>query len=95
MRLYAILCYAVAATAETSGLVFVLLALRENRAIMRRWVEANPNNNDEGSANQVLLLNQVVPALLGASSWRSRVAVVLIAVGILAGTLGNFTGLPS
>jgi hypothetical protein len=95
VRVYAIICYAVAAAAETGGLAFVLLALRENRNNMRRWVEANPNNNDGGSYGQLMLLNQVVPALLGASSWRSRVAVVLIAVGILAGTLGNFTGLPS
>ena len=95
VRLYGIICYVVAAAAETGGLVFILLALRENRDIMRRWVEANPNNNDEGSYGQIILLNQVVPALLGVSSWRSRVAVVLIAVGILAGTLGNFTGLPS
>jgi hypothetical protein len=68
VRLYAIASYAVAAAAEIGGLLFALLALRENRRIMRRWVEANPNNNADGSYDQIMLLNHVVPALLGASS---------------------------
>lgn len=95
MRLYAIICYSLAAAAESGGLVFVLLALRQNRAILRRWADANPNQNPDGSWGQIPLLNEVVPALLGASAWRGRLAAGLIAVGILAGTLGNFTGLPS
>jgi hypothetical protein len=94
VRLYAIVCYAVAAIAETGGLIFVLLALRENRSVMQRWVSANPHNNSQGSWGQLTLLNQLVPALLGASSWRSRVAAGLVAAGILAGTLGNFASLP-
>lgn len=93
--MYAIICYLVAALAEAGGLALVLLALKENRAILNRWADANPNKNTEGSYSQILLLNDVVPALLGASRWRGRLAAILIALGILAGTLGNFTGLPS
>ncbi len=95
MRLYAMICYAVAAAAEMGGLVFAVLALRENQAIRKLWMAANPKQNDGGSWGQMLLLNRAVPALLGKSTWQGRVAVVLIVLGIIAGTLGNFASLPS
>ena len=94
MRIYAIVCYIVAALAEAGGLVLVVLAFRNNRAVLNRWRLANPDNNDGGSWGQIAMLNRFVTDLLEQPRWRQRLAVALILIGIVAGALGNLTGLP-
>jgi hypothetical protein len=61
---------------------------------MQAWVDANPNENPDGSSGQILRLNDVIIGLLG-RRWRQVVANGLIGLGIVAGALGNFASLPS
>jgi hypothetical protein len=94
MRTWAIICYTVAALAEGGGVVLVVLEFRQSRRALQRWVKANPNDNQQGSWGQILELNGVITGLLG-TRWRRLVAVGLIVLGIVAGTVGNFASLPS
>lgn len=95
MRTLAIICYAVALLAESGGLVLVVLTLRADRSALLRWRAANPLNNEGGSYDQTPLVNQIVTQILDEPRWRQRVAVGLIALGIVSGALGNFASLAS
>jgi hypothetical protein len=69
MRTWAIICYTVTAFAESGGLVLVVLEFHGSRRAMQAWVDANPNENPEGSWGQILRLNDVIFGLLG-TRWR-------------------------
>jgi hypothetical protein len=94
MRTCAIICYVVAAIAEIGGWALVVLEFRDTRQALQKWLDANPANHAQGSYGQHLVLNDVMIGLLG-SKPRRLAAATLIAVGIIAGTLGNFASLPS
>ena len=90
MRFAAGICYVVAFLAELAAVLLVVREARVASGVMRNWEEAdNPLNMGQGTWAQVLLINRVVRVLLDA---RVRVtsAVVLLVLGIVAGTVGNF-----
>jgi hypothetical protein len=90
VRVAAGICYVVSFLAEVGGVLLVVGEARKAVAVLRAWEAAdNPLNMGQGTWAQVLLMNRVVRALLDA---RVRVtsAVVLLLVGVIAGTLGNF-----
>ena len=93
MRAAAAVLFVVACVAELGSVALIVREARTTATVLRRWQQAeNPANQGQGTYDQQLLVNEVVRTLLGA---RARVAsaVVLLVVGIIAGTVGNFTTL--
>lgn len=92
MRVWAIICYAVATVVELVGFGLIVSEIYKSRRVLQEWRHANPNANDGGSWGQVLQINNVVIGLLG-STCRRVTAAVLVLLGILAGAAGNFLSL--
>lgn len=94
MRTFAIACYAAAFLAESAAFALIVKEVCDTRRALQEWKHANPSNHGDGSWGQQLLINKVVSGLLG-STRRRVVAAVLVGLGIIAGTGGNFLSLPS
>lgn len=94
MRMWAVACYVTATVAEVGGFGFIVWEVWDSRRTFRKWMQANPNKNEDGSWDQVKLINKVVRGLLG-RTWPRVTAAVLVVVGIGAGAAGNFLSLPS
>jgi hypothetical protein len=73
---YAIFLYAGALLAGLGGITLVIMDWRSNNDTVQRWQAANPNDNQDGSYGQALLINEVVVGLVG-TTWRRVVAVIL------------------
>jgi hypothetical protein len=90
MRPAAAVLFVVACVAELGSVVVIVREVRTAARVLRRWERAdNPANQGPGTWAQVLLVNEVVRTLLDARV-RIASAVVLLVVGILVGTVGNF-----
>jgi hypothetical protein len=92
MTIAAAVSYGIAFVAELSGIALVVTEGRRAQAALRRWRDANPNNNPDGAFGQQLELNGVMEHLLGSQANR-RAAVALLVLGVVAGTLGNYLSL--
>jgi hypothetical protein len=85
----AAILFVFACVAELGGVLIVREA-RSTAMVLRRWRQADsPANQGQGTYGQQSLVNEVVRTLLGARV-RITSAVVLLVVGIVAGTVGNF-----
>lgn len=88
----AIVLFVISLVAEGAAVYLLVREARAASTTLREWQGANPQNNDGGSWAQILQLNGVVTGLLGAPRTRF-LAVVLIGVGLVAGSAGNFAAL--
>lgn len=86
----AAILFVLACVAERGVVVLIVREARRTATVLRRWQQADsPANQGQGTYDQQLLVNEVVRTLLGARV-RITSAVVLLVVGIVTGTVGNF-----
>ncbi|MDQ2846131.1 MAG: hypothetical protein M3Y77_07235 [Actinomycetota bacterium] len=90
--LVTIALYVLTLLAELAGFGLLFMEARAAGRALRDWQAANPKGNPEGSCGQVLMLNAVVPAMLGEPR-RRWLAVILIGVGIVLGFAANVVSL--
>ncbi|SFL24379.1 hypothetical protein [Geodermatophilus ruber] len=92
----AVVCYAVAVSAQLAGLALLVTEARRTGAALRRWRDEDPerrwSDEDPEPAGQHGDLDRVVARLVG-NSFDRTAAVVLLAVGVVAGALGHFLSL--
>lgn len=84
--------FMVSLIAEGAAIALIFSEARAAQRALRDWTTANPQNNDGGSWGQVAMLNVIIRGLLGEPAKRYA-AAVLIAVGLVAGSAGNFASL--
>lgn len=90
MRAAAAILFLVACASELGGVVLVVREARSLRRVLAGWDEgSNPLRFGHKPEVQVTLMGDVVRAVLNARL-RVTVAVTLLVVGIIAGTIGNF-----
>lgn len=92
MTIWIATAYAIGAVAEFVGIALIVVEFVSDRRKFLAWMAANPHHNEGGAWDQMPLLNKVVTDLLKPSK-RRVAAVVLIAVGVAAGAVGNFLSL--
>lgn len=84
--------FSVSLVAEGTAVALLFREAGGAQRSLRKWRDANPNNNENGSFGQTLLLNEIMEGLLGSPRTRFT-AACLIAGGLIAGAAGNFTSL--
>jgi hypothetical protein len=85
-------CFIVALLAELGGVALIVSEAIRMRHLMKRWQEFNPKRNAAGSYRQGAMVNKVMQILISAR-YRVAWAVVLLTLGVAAGTAGNFASL--
>lgn len=84
-----VVCIVVALAAELGGIALLVAEARAATRALRRWRDAKPEENPDGSyGRQRLMDDEVVEHLLGHEFDRG-LAVGLIVLGVVAGALAN------
>lgn len=90
MRTAAAVCYVLACLAELGGVALIVREAVTAKRVLTKWEAAdNPANDGAGTWDQAALVNKVASTLLAARAGAAW-AVVLLVVGIITGTIGNF-----
>jgi hypothetical protein len=81
----AVVCYVVAMSAQLAGIALLVRETRRTRVGLRRWRDARPPGRQEDR-------DALVAELLGNQFDRTS-ALVLLAIGVVAGALGHLLDL--
>jgi hypothetical protein len=77
---------------ELWGVWLLLGEAKRARGALQRWLDLNPNRNEDGSHAQILALNRTIQVLLE-NQTKPVWAVLLLVTGILVGIAGNVVSL--